>query len=295
MKPHKSRIGPYVSAVLITHNEAVNMRRTISRLFWCDEIVVVDSYSTDETEHIAREMNCRFIQRPFTSYGEQKTFAILQCKNEWVLCIDADECLTIELVEEILEELEQPENIQAFAFRSNLVFRNQTFRFGRESDRLVVKLFKRNSCCMSNDKVHEKVIVRGRVKNLEHRFLHYSYRDVTQYFTKFDRYTAWCAEKYFKKGKRKTKPAILMSVPYYFLRYYFWDMNFLNGMNGFYWSALMAFYHFVKYIKLEDMIQAEQPVISSGSEAVNTLPQTFSQLLVSKRGKLIRQNKDNSI
>ena len=252
---------------MITYNEAVNIRRTITQLHWCDEIIVVDSYSTDGTERIAREMQCKFIQRPFTSYGEQKSFAISQCKNEWVLCLDADEFLTNELVEEIMQELEQTENIQAYAFRSNLVFRNQPFRFGRESSRLVVKLFRQNTCCMSNDRVHEKIIVRGRIKNLEHRLLHYSYRDITQYFTKFDRYTEWCAEKYFKQGKRKSKPVILISIPYYFMRYYFIDRNFLNGMNGFYWSVLMAFYHFVKYIKLEDMVQADHSIICSGSES----------------------------
>jgi glycosyltransferase involved in cell wall biosynthesis len=190
-----------VSAVMITYNEATNLRRTVSKLSWCDEIIVIDSFSTDGTDRIARDMQCKLIQRVFESYGEQKSFAIAQSKNDWVLCLDADEYLTSELVEEIKQEMQQPENIQAFTFPSNLVFRKQRFRFGRESRRLVVKLFNRKTCHMSDDRVHEKIIVKGRIKNLEGRLLHYSYRDITQFFTKFDRYTEWGAEKYFDREK----------------------------------------------------------------------------------------------
>ncbi len=296
MKSVKHQSTPRVSAVMITYNEAVNIRQTIPRLSWCDEIIVVDSYSTDGTEHIAREMQCTVVQRHFTSYGEQKAYAISKCKNDWVLCLDADEYLTNELVEEIRQELEETENIQAYAFRSNLVFRNQLFRYGRESSRLVVKLFKRNTCCISNDRVHEKIIVKGRIKKLAHRFLHYSYRDITQYFVKFDRYTEWCAEKYFDLGRRKSKGAILFSIPYYFLRYYFMDRNFLNGMNGFYWSALMAYYHFVKYIKLEDMIQADHSATSTSPESNFAIRyRNPSHIIVTETGNLIRVNKNGGI
>jgi glycosyltransferase involved in cell wall biosynthesis len=285
-----------VSAVIITYNEAINLRRTISQLSWCDEIIVVDSFSTDGTERIASEMQCQVFQRAFNGYGEQKTFAISKCKNDWILCLDADEYLTNELVEEIRQELLDPENITAFAFPSNLVFRRQQFRYGRESNRLVVKLFNRKSCYMSIDRVHEKIIVKGRIRNLENRLLHYSYRDITQYFTKFDRYTAWCAEKYFQQGKRKAKPVILISIPYYFLRYYFIDRNFFNGLNGFYWSALMAFYHFVKYIKLEDMFQTENlPSFIPGRQIKIQPPLLKSNLLVSEHGNLINYKKNGSI
>jgi glycosyltransferase involved in cell wall biosynthesis len=277
-----------VSAVMITYNEALNLRRTISKLSWCDEIIVIDSFSTDGTDRIARELQCKLIQRVFESYGEQKSFAIAQSKNDWVLCLDADEYLTSELVEEIKQEMQQPENIQALAFPSNLVFRKQRFRFGRESRRLVVKLFNRKTCHMSNDRVHEKIIVKGRIKNLEGRLLHYSYRDITQFFTKFDRYTEWGAEKYFLQKKRKSIPAILFSLPYYFLRYYLADRNFLNGMNGFYWSALMAYYHFVKYVKLEDLVQADYALSFLPVRSGNHQKKLFtSRFLVTEYGSLI--------
>lgn len=292
MKPIVSPPKYPVSAVMITYNEAKNLRRTLSQLTWCDEIIVVDSFSTDGTERIARDMDCKLIQRAFDSYGEQKSFAISKSRNDWVLSLDADEYITRELVEEIKQELLQPGNVQAFAFASNLVFRKQRFRFGRENRRMVVKLFNRNTCHMSNDRVHEKIIVQGRTRKLKGRLLHYSYHDVTQYFNKFGRYTEWCAEKYFLAGKRKSIPVILISLPYYFLRYYLADRNFLNGMNGFYWSALMSFYHFVKYIKLEDLIQADSSFSHSPSESGKSqLNLNVSYLYVTEYGGLVSHKK----
>lgn len=247
---------PQVSAIIITYNESANLKRTLSQLYWCDEIIIVDSFSTDGTDSIAREQKCRLLQREFTGFGDQKRFAISQCKNEWVLCLDADEFLTNELVGEIWDELQNPGNTRAYSFPSSLIFRKQRFRFGRESNRQVIKLFNRRFGQMSVDRVHEKIEVVGKIKRLKNPLFHYSYRDITQYFIKFDRYTEWCAENYFVHGKRKSVAFIVISIPYYFFKYYMTDRNFINGINGFYWSALMAFYHYVKYIKLEDMYQS---------------------------------------
>jgi hypothetical protein len=192
--------------------------------------------------------------------------------------------------------MQQPENIQAFTFPSNLVFRKQRFRFGRESQRRVVKLFNRETCHMSNDRVHEKIMVNGRIKNLTGRLLHYSHRDITQFFTKFDRYTEWGAEKYFLEGKRKSKPVILVSLPYYFLRYYLADRNFMNGINGFYWSVLMSFYHFVKYVKLEDLIQADSSLSYSPLKSKNSqMDMHVSHLQVTEFGSLISHKKNGRL
>jgi glycosyltransferase involved in cell wall biosynthesis len=292
MKPPPTTSKFAVSAVIITYNEVKNLARTLSQLSWCDEIIVVDSFSTDGTERIARKMGCKVIQRAFESYGEQKSFAISKSGNDWVLCLDADEYMTAELVEEIKQELLHIENTQAFAFPSNLVFRNQRFRFGRESKRMVVKLFNRNSCHVSADRVHERIMVNGGIKNLEGRLLHYSYRDITQYFVKFDRYTEWCAEKYYLEGKRKSLSVILISLPYYFIRYYLADRNILNGMNGFYWSALMSFYHFVKYLKLEDLLKADHAISGSIVKSKRFLFNPgASHLSVSEFGGLVRYKK----
>jgi glycosyltransferase involved in cell wall biosynthesis len=249
----KNPLTSKVSAVIITYNESWNISRTLSQLYWCDEVIIVDSFSTDGTQSIAREHGCKVIQRAFKGFGDQKSFAISQTKNDWVLCLDADEYLTDDLAKEIVEVLHETRDVVAFAMPSNLVFRNHRFRCGKESKRYVVRLFDRRYANVSNDRVHEKIVVHGKIERLHHPILHYSYRDITHYFAKFDIYTDWCAEKYYLRGKRKSKSMIAVSIPYYFFKYYLLDMNILNGINGFYWSVLMSFYHFVKYIKLEDM------------------------------------------
>jgi glycosyltransferase involved in cell wall biosynthesis len=246
-----------VSAVLITYNESANIRRTLNQLYWCNEIIIVDSFSTDGTPVIAREYGCRVIQRPFKGFGDQKAFAISQSVNDWILCIDADEFLTDDLIEEIYFELNDPGNNHAFAFPSNLVFREHRFRYGRESNRYVVRLFNRRYGRMSNDKVHESIQVEGRIKRLRCPLIHYSYHDINQYFCKFARYTDWCAETYYLGKRRKPKAMMAICVPFYFFKYYFLEGNILNGINGFYWSALMSFYHLVKYIKVEDLYELD--------------------------------------
>src|SRR5450631_3938875 len=137
MKENSKSAIPPVTAVIITYNESANLRRTLSQLFWCEEIVIVDSFSTDGTDSIARKFKCRLLQRQFSGFGDQKSFAVSQSKNDWILCLDADEYLTRELIEEIRKELINPGEYRAFSFPSNLVFRKQRFRFGRESNRQV--------------------------------------------------------------------------------------------------------------------------------------------------------------
>ncbi len=244
-----------VSAVLITYNESSDLPATLSRLNWCDEIIVVDSFSEDGTDKIAREFGCKLIQRTFTSFGEQKSFAVSQAKNDWILSLDSDEWLTRDLILEICQAMEDPGDFHAFAIRSSLFFRNQRFRYGHESARPVVRLFNKKFGHITNDRVHEQIQVKGKIKRLEGLLFHNSIRNIDQFLSKFGMYTAWSAEKYWEQGRRKSKSLILISIPFYFFKYYFLEKNILNGFNGFYWSALMAFYHFVKYLQLEDRFE----------------------------------------
>jgi len=138
-------------------------------------------------------------------------------------------------------------------------------------------MFNRRFGEVNNDRIHEKIEVRGTIIRLKNPVLHFSYRDITQYFTKFDLYTEWCAENYFKSGKRKSKSIIIISIPYYFFKYYLADRNMLNGLNGFYWSVLMSFYHFVKYLKLEDMHQSEISLLSRRSKAFRKVIPVFRE------------------
>jgi glycosyltransferase involved in cell wall biosynthesis len=244
---------PKVSAVIITYNEEHNLRRTLSQLYWCDEIVVVDSNSTDNTTAVCLEFGCKVFYRAFDGYGSQKCYAVSRAAHDWVLCIDADEVLSDELIQDILHTLNYNTGYAAFAFRMNLVFLDKEFHFGRESGRYFVRLFNKRSGGFTKDKLHESIHVDGRIKKLPGIIRHYSYTSLHQYMEKFNKYSTYAAEMAFQKGKNKSFIVLLLALPYYFIRYYLIERNFLNGVKGFYWSVLCTYYHFTKYAKLREL------------------------------------------
>jgi len=241
-----------VSAVIITFNESNNIRRTLSRLHWCDEIIIVDSYSTDNTIDICKEFGCKIFFRSFEGYGAQKRFAVSKASNNWILCIDADEVLSEELTREIQEQLHKKPSYAGFFMPMNLVFLGREFRYGKESQRYFLRLFNKNAGGFNEALVHEKLEIYGETGRMREKILHYSYADTRQWQEKCSRYTTLSAREAIKKGKKRSVPAVIIALPYYFFRTYFMERNFLNGLEGFYWSAFTAHYHFMKYVKIRE-------------------------------------------
>jgi len=249
-----------VSAVIITHNESRNIRRTLSRLSWCDEILVLDSYSTDDTVSICREFGCSIYFRTFDGYGTQKRYAVSLAKNDWVLCIDADEVLSEELNKEIICEMTAGPSFDAYRLPMNLVFLDREFRYGKESQRYFLRLFDRKAGNFNVDTLHEKIEIHGNIGKMDNRILHYSYRSLQQWLEKCNRYTTMGAEGAVKKGKKRSFFAILFCLPFHFTRYFFVERNILNGPQGFYWSVLCTMAHFVKYVKTRELQTSFDPI-----------------------------------
>jgi glycosyltransferase involved in cell wall biosynthesis len=247
--------GVKVSAVIITYNEERNIRRTLSQLYWCDEIIIVDSHSSDKTVNICKEFGCNVFYRKFDGYGPQKRFAVSKANNDWVLCIDADEVLTDKLIDELTDTLKPGSEYAAFSFPMNLVFLNKEFVYGKESRRYFLRLFNKQKGGFTDDVIHEGIRVSGPVKKLRHTIRHYSYGSLSQYLEKFNRYSTYSAEAALRKGKNKSMIAIFLSLPINFIKNYFLEGNCLNGLKGFYWSVLSAFYTFTKYIKIKELHQ----------------------------------------
>ena len=248
--------GTKVSAVIITYNEARNIRRTLSQLYWCDEIVIVDSFSTDNTLDICKEFGCKIFFNAFEGYGVQKILAVSKAKNDWILCIDADEVLSSGLVREIRERLTSNTDYAGFMFPMNLVFLGREFRHGKESGRYFIRLFNKRAGSYNQARVHERLELTGKSGRLQGKMLHYSYANLRQWGEKCERYSSLSAGEAVRKGKTKSIFAVLMALPYYFFRYYFLERNFLNGVEGFYWSVLNAHYHFLKYLKIRELHQS---------------------------------------
>lgn len=265
-----------VSAVIITYNEEYNLHSSLSRLKWCDEIVVVDCGSTDATLEICRSYHCRIYYRKFDGYGSQKQFAVNRARNEWVLCLDADEVLTDESVQEIKNLMQNPvPGIKGYMLPISFVFMGKEFRYGKEYNRYFLRLFSKKAGNFDNRMVHEGVQLKGEVKKLKHKVLHYSYQGIHHYFDKFNKYTTYGAELYFKQGRKKSLLAVVLAIPANFLKYYFLERNIFNGIRGFYWSAFNAFYHFVKYIKLRELYDSRQAISQSLTTPLNSNNKTL--------------------
>jgi len=240
-----------ISCVIITFNEGKNIRRCLDALKWCDEIIVVDSGSTDETLEICKGFHSKIHHKKFNGYGEQKRFAVSLAENDWILNIDADEVVSDALKNEIIAEFNKSEvDFAGFYLQRSLYFLGRRFNYGKESKEYYLRLFNKNHGNFSEDKVHEKVIVDGKTKKLTKELEHHSYTSLHQYFEKFNSYTTKASEELFEKGKKKNLILTIFSFPAYFLKNYLLNGNFLNGIQGFLWALFSSFYPIVKYAKL---------------------------------------------
>lgn len=248
-----------VSAVIITYNEEQNIRRTLSRLSWCDEIVILDSYSSDKTVDICREFGANVFYRSFDGYGTQKREAVSRASNDWVLVLDADEVLSDDLIVEIQDAMKSGSDCAAFSMPMNLVFLNREFTYGKESQRHYIRLFNRTKGGFTADKVHEGIQVEGNIGKMRSTIKHFSYTSLHQCIEKCNKYSTLSADMAFKRGKNKLVPVLLLSLPFNFVKYYFLDRNFMNGLKGFYWSVFSTYYHFAKYVKLNELNASATP------------------------------------
>ncbi|HEX8549328.1 MAG TPA: glycosyltransferase family 2 protein, partial [Cytophagaceae bacterium] len=232
--------------------------KTLEALSWCNEIVVVDSGSTDGTQEICRKLGCKMVDQPFLGYGLQKQKGIENATHDWVLSVDADEVVTRELREEILKYFSSPLNVSGFYIPITMVFMGKQFKHGAESGKLHLRLFNRSKGGFTNATVHEQVKIDAHVGTLKNAILHYSYRSVEHYFEKFNQYTSNGAKELFLRGKRKNIFATSMRIPFTFIKIYFFQGCILNGFPGFVWSVFSAYYPFVKYVKLHALHKAKQ-------------------------------------
>ncbi len=244
-----------LSAVIITLNEERSLGRTMESVAWCDEIVVVDSGSTDCTLEIAGAYpNCRVIAQPFLGYGPQKRLAAAAASHDWILSVDADEVLDDRLQASI-QAWRRSATVEPAGFQvlRRLCFMGRPFTHGSESRDPVLRLFDRRRGGFDDAPIHERAHVQGPVGTFQGRLLHYSYRDLDEYFEKFNRYTTTMARQMQRDGRRASVAGIICRMPVSFLVYYLLRGNWLNGFPGFVWSLLAANYRTIKYLKLHEL------------------------------------------
>ena len=223
-----------ISVLIITLNEEVHMQELLSDLDFAEEVIVVDSFSTDRTKSIAQSFpNVRFIEHKFENYTSQRNFAIDQAKNNWILFIDADERLTPELKAEIVAKVAKEDNVSAYLFYRKFFFKKKVLRFsGWQTDR-IFRLFKKDKARYTAKRlVHEKLDVDGKIGVFDNKLIHFSYADYKTYKGKMLTYGKLKAREKYQVGFKPTLVHYYGHPIYNFLYQYLIRLGILDGKKG---------------------------------------------------------------
>jgi len=240
-----------LSACVITYNESDRIEACLRSVSFCDELLVVDSHSTDDTRARAQALGARVIERDWPGYRSQKQFAVDAAQHDWVLCVDADERVSPALRAEI-EALRQ----QGFAGAAGWSLPRITDYFGRflrhgnaYPDRLV-RLFDRRRGGWSGDEIHENTRVRGRTARLHGHLEHYSYRSLGDHLARMQRYADLMAQALYARGRRCGLAPVLFNPQWRFVRGYLLRLGFLDGWRGLVFALIESSYVRRKYLGL---------------------------------------------
>jgi (heptosyl)LPS beta-1,4-glucosyltransferase len=242
-----------ITAVLIAYNEADRIADCLASLNWVDEIVVVDSGSSDSTREIARRYTERVYDIPWRGFGPQKQSAVELASHDMVLVVDCDERVTPELAEEIVAILADRDVQGGYSVpRRTFLGRTEIRHCGWYPDR-TVRLFDRTRGRFSDDPVHERVIVEGAVGQCRNDLLHYSFAGIDDMLTKMRHYTDIAARHLFEKGRRCRLTDLTLRPLFAFFKTFILRAGFLDGVAGLTVAAANSMSVFIKYRKLREL------------------------------------------
>lgn len=247
-----------LSVFITTFNNDLTLGACLESVKWADEIVVLDSYSTDRTMDIAQEYGCRTFQHEFLGYGPQKQLALEHTANNWVLLLDADEQLSPELQHEVQELMARGPAADGYEIPRQ---EQQFWRMGSMRVRVnhYLRLFDKRKGHVSDMPVHAAPKVQGSINRLRHPFYHFGERNIHTKVEKINMYSTGLVVDKVRKGRR-SRPWLMLIFypPFAFLRLYLFKRNFVTGWSGFIVSVVGAFYVFLKYAKLYEYEQQQR-------------------------------------
>jgi glycosyltransferase involved in cell wall biosynthesis len=242
--------------VLITRNAAAVLDACLESLAFADEILIVDSQSTDGTLDLAARRGARVVQKEWLGFGRQKQFAVDQAKNDWVLCLDADERVSDGLAGSIRRALEAPVSPVYRMARRNR-FLGRWLAHGEGYPDWSPRLFNRLNARWSDDLVHEKVLYAVTPGTLEGDLLHDSSDDLATYLDRQNRYTTLAARQAYELGKNSGVFHLLASPVVRFFKFYVLRLGFLDGVPGLLHISIGCMNSYMKYAKLLELRKAE--------------------------------------
>ena len=243
--PHNKTLG----VVIITKNEEKNIGRCLASVKWADEIIVVDSGSTDKTIEIAKFYQAKIYSQPWLGFGLQKNKAINYCSCDWILSLDADEEVSKTLKDSIQRVIKDNSNSPC-KFKRLSQFCGQWIHHGDWGRDVITRLFKRGTACFSDDIVHEKLISKERVKIIPGILYHYSQSNIAASLYKMNDYSNNTASILFAKGKKTNLLTACFHKHWTFFRSFVMRCGFLDGARGYLIAKLSAYGAYFKYVKL---------------------------------------------
>jgi glycosyltransferase involved in cell wall biosynthesis len=242
-----------LSVVVISKNEEKRIAECLASVAWADEIVVVDSGSTDATCEIARRHGATVHDIPWKGFGPQKQAAVELATHDWILNIDCDERVTDELGAELRTLLERTPGHPAYSVPRRTFLGDKEIRHGGWSPDRTLRLFDRKRARFSDDLVHEKVVVQGVSADCEHALLHYSFAGTGPLLAKLNQYTDLWAQQNYQAGKRCSALDLFIRPPVAFLKAFVVKAGFLDGADGLVVAVSNATNVFYKYAKLREL------------------------------------------
>ena len=246
-----------ISALIIVYNEINHIKEVINNISFVDEIIVVDSFSTDGTfEELLQFEHVKTLQHKFENFADQRNFALQQATHNWVLFIDADERLTETLKAEIITTLNNPTDAVAFMVKRLYFFNKKRIYFSGFQTDTTYRLFKKDRVKYIEEKiVHEMPKIEGESEILKNNMRHYCFDSASHYKAKMEHYAKLKALELFRKGKKPTIFHFIFRPTYKFIVNYFFRLCFLDGKPGFQICYLSAYGVYCRYKELERLIR----------------------------------------
>lgn len=248
-----------LSVIVPTFNEEATIGACLDSVGFADDVLVVDSFSTDRTVALARERGARVVQRAYGYSAQQKNWAIPQARHEWVLLVDADERVSESLRAEIEALLLRGPEADGYWIRRANFFLGRRIRFcGWGSDR-VIRFFRRDVSRYQDRQVHAEIDLPGPLPMLKHPLEHHTFRSWDQYWRKLEIYSDWGARQMYLEGRRTGGVQMLLRPLARFVRMYLLKLGFLEGAHGVALSLLGAFTVYLKHARLWEMQMQNPP------------------------------------
>lgn len=239
-----------ISAVIITLNEQKALPAFLESLWFAHEIIVLDSYSTDNTVAVAKEnKKVKVFERTFDDFSSQKNAAISKASHDWIVFFDPDEKITKQLSQEIINTLKDPKAI-AYYVKREFYFMGKKIKFSGLQNDHVIRLFNKNYCSYNQNLVHEVMQANGRTATLKNKLPHYSYSSFDNYTAKMHHYSALKAKMLYNKAVQPKVYHFFFRPWWRFVNQYFFKLGILDGKRGFILAYVSAFSVFKRYVNL---------------------------------------------